>query len=172
MKKLTGCKSDSISINTDRLTMRPMTDDEWKLFVDRVFEADECLFQFGCEKCDGLREMVAEPNSAEVIYYSVFADCTDEMIGYVGLSPKDNNLEFYIFEDFRRMGYAYDALEAFIDSWALGKIIGTPHNEFYAKVIDDNFPCIKLLEKLGFKKSGWGMNITSDYGFYRFEYVA
>ena len=83
-----------------------------------------------------------------------------------------NNLEFYIVKEHRRNGYAYETISAFIESCIAGDITGEPHNIFSAEVITENKPCIMLLEKLGFKKSCWGMNMSSDYDFYRYEYAA
>ena len=154
----------------ERLEFRPMTDAEWTDMVDHVFESDECCFQFGYEKSDELREMVAVPYREAVIYYSVFLH--DELIGYIGITPNTNNLEFYIVKEHRRNGYAYETISAFIESCVAGDITGEPHNKFSAEVITENKPCIMLLEKLGFKKSCWGMNMSSDYDFYRYEYAA
>ena len=62
--------------------------------------------------------------------------------------------------------------EDFIKSCEAGDITGETHNKFSAEVIMENKPCIMLLEKLGFKKTSWGMNMSSEYGFYRYEYAA
>ena len=157
-------------INTERLVLKPMTDSEWTDIVDHVFDNDECRFQFGYEKSDDLRDMVAEPYREAVIHYSVFFK--DELVGYIGLTPDTDNLEFYIVNEYRRKGYACEAIRAFIAFCVEGSITGEPHNVFSAEVITENKPCIMLLEKLGFKKSGWGMNMSSDYGFYRYELAA
>ncbi len=157
-------------INTDRLVLKSMTDSEWTDIVDHVFDNDECRFQFGYEKSDDLRDMVAVPYREAVIYYSVFLK--DELIGYIGLTPDTDNLEFYIVNEYRRNGYACETIRAFISLCVEGSITGEPHNEFSAEVISENKPCIMLLEKLGFTKSGWGMNMSSDYGFYRYELAA
>ena len=58
-------------INADRLVLKPMTDREWTDIVDHVFDNDECRFQFGYEKSDDLRDMIAVPYREAVIYYSV-----------------------------------------------------------------------------------------------------
>lgn len=157
-------------INTDRLVLKPMTDSEWTDIVDHVFDNDECRFQFGYEKSDDLRDMIAVPYREAVIYYSVFFK--DELVGYIGLTPDTANLEFYIVKECRQNGYACEAIRAFIALCVEGLITGEPHNVFSAEVITENKPCIMLLEKLGFKKSGWGMNMSSDYGFYRYELAA
>ncbi len=153
-----------------RLDLRPMTDAEWTYIVDHVFESDECCFQFGYEKSDELHEMVAVPYREAVIYYSVFL--LDELIGYIGITPNTDNLEFYIVKGHRRNGYAYETIKTFIKSCEAGDITGETHNKFSAEVIMENKPCIMLLEKLGFKKTCWGMNMSSEYGFYRYEYAA
>ena len=163
MRKTTG-----VTVRTGSLLLRPMCREEWTKVVEEVFEQDECLFQFGYEKSDGLREAVAEPNVAEVVYFSIL--CEEEMVGYVGLSPASKNLEFYVFEGYRRQGYAREAVGAFVKACEAGEITGKAVDKFYAQVISDNTACIELMKKLGFSECGCGFSITNGWGFVEFKY--
>ena len=162
-------KTTVVNVWTGRLLLRPMCREEWTKVVEAVFEQDECLFQFGYEKSDGLREAVAEPNVTEVVYYSIL--CGDDPVGYVGFSPASKNLEFYVFEECRSQGYACEAVGAFVKACEAGEITGKAVDKFYAQVISDNAACIELMKKLGFTECGCGFSITSGWGFVEFEYV-
>ena len=161
-------KSKGVTVRAERLLLRPMCCEEWTKVVEAVFEQDECMFQFGCEKNDALREATAEPNFEEVIYYSICRE--DDLIGYVGLSPMDKNIEFYVFEEYRRQGYACEAVGAFVKACEAGEITGKAVDKFYAQVISDNAACIELMKKLGFRECGCGFSITKGWGFVEFEY--
>lgn len=159
-------------ITTDRLVLRPLTPDDWGNFIERVVEADECLLQFGIEPGEELREVIKEPCTDQVVYYTIVLAETDEIIGYIGLAPKSDNLEFYIFADHRRNGYAFEAIRAFINSCVEGVITGKSHKRFIAETIHDNEPCIALLTKLGFKECRAGFNIGTGLGILGFKYAA
>ena len=165
-------KRKETAIATDRLVLRPLTQEDWNIFIDQVFESGECLLQFGYEQTEDFRECVAEPSKDEVIYYTIVLAETDEMIGYVGLAPKSNNIEFYVFAGQRRKGYAYEAVRAFMDSCIDGVVTGKPHTKFTAETIHDNEPCIGLLKKLGFKECRVGFRIDSGLGLIGFDYSA
>ena len=159
-------------IATDRLDLRPLTQEDWDRFIDQVFEAGECLLQFGYEQTEDLREHVKEPVIDQVIYYTIVLVETDEMIGYFGLAPKSNNIEFYVFAGQRHKGYAYEAVRAFMNSCIDGAVTGKPHTKFTAETIHDNEPCIGLLKKLGFKECRVGFRIDSGLGLIGFDYSA
>ena len=159
------------TISTDRLLLRPMTDEEWTLIVNSVFENDECMFQFGAEKSKELLVITDEPNRKAVTYYAVVLKGTDELVGYAGFAQTLSNIEFYVFKEYRRKGYACEAIRTFMDSCLKGEITGKPQKKFYAEVNVDNAPCIGLLEKLGFRLFQCGFNL-SGAGLLKFEYVA
>lgn len=159
-------------LTTERLVLRHMTDEEWARIVDSIFENDECLFHFGITKSDELRVIVAEPCRDAVIYYSLVLAEDDELVGYVGICPTNNNLEFYVFNEYRRQGYAYEGVKTFIDSCLEGKITRRPCNGIYAEVDADNEPCIGLLEKIGFKKLSCGFNLATGAGLLAYDYAA
>ena len=58
-----------------------------------------------------------ESNGVEC--YTIFLKDTGEMIGYVGLSPEGDeaDIEFYIFKDYRNMGYCKEAAIRLINAY-------------------------------------------------------
>ena len=83
------------TFNTDRLYLKPMADGEWTRVVDRILDADEGYIQFGCP-------------------------VTRDMIGYVEFTPSNKNVGYYIFEEYRHQGYAYEGVKAFMEACKLG----------------------------------------------------
>ena len=65
------------NIETARLLLRPLTDEEWTMLVDRVSEAEESLFQFGIEADVFHKEMVAKPYREAVRYYAIVLTGSD-----------------------------------------------------------------------------------------------
>ena len=159
------------NIETERLLLRPLADEEWTMLVDRVSDAEESLFQFGIEADEFRKETVAEPYREEVRYYAIVLTGSDAVIGYVGFTPRSSNLEFYVLGEFRRQGYALEALSAFVQMCADGKVTGKTPAKIVTRVIIENTACIELMKKLGFTECGCGFSITSGWGFVEFEYV-
>lgn len=159
------------NIETERLLLRPLADEEWTMLVDRVSDAEESLFQFGIEADAFRKDMAAEPNREEVIYFAIVHAGSDAVIGYAGFAPRSSNLEFYVLDEYRRQGYAFEALSAFVQRCADGKVTGKPQAKIVTRVIIENMACIELMKKLGFTECGCGFSITSGWGFVEFEYV-
>ena len=160
------------TIKTDRLIVRPMTNDEWNQIIDRIFDANEAYIQFGYEQDDDLRDALAEPFVDAVVYYTFYLPFTREVIGYVEFTPDNKNLGFYMFEEYRHQGFAYEGIKAFMEACKKGEVTGVHETTFTADTMDTNIPCINLLKKLGFRGCGRGFSITGGYGFNEFECVA
>lgn len=143
------------TITTDRLYLRPMADGEWDKFIDHVFDADEVYIQFQGRLT---REMLAKPYNDCVIYYTIVLPFVQEMIGYVEFVPRTGSIGYYIFEEYRHQGFAYEGVKAFMEACMRGEVSGRPERKFYADVVDYNVPSKRLLRKLGFRED--------DYGFY------
>ena len=139
------------TINTDRLYLKPMAEGEWTRVVDRILDADEGYIQFGCPVT---REMIAEPYTECVIYYTIMLPFTRDMIGYVEFTPSNKNVGYYLFEEYRHQGFAYEAVKAFMEACMRGEVTGRPVRRFYADVVDYNVPSKRLLRKLGFREEG------------------
>ena len=139
------------TINTDRLYLRPMADDEWDKFIAHVFDAGEVYIQFQGRLT---REMLERPYIDCVICYTIRLPLTRDMIGYVELTPWTKNIAYYIFEEYRHHGFAYEGVKAFMEACMRGEVTGRPEHRFYADVADYNIPSKRLLRKLGFRVFG------------------
>ena len=85
------------------------------------------------------------------------------MVGYVGLANLDEEgceLEFHIFNEYRRNHYAYEACTAILEEFREGRIMPDCGRGVVADTLSRNAACCNFLEKLGFKKQRWGMRIT------------
>lgn len=141
------------TITTDRLYFKPMADGEWLRIVDRVFEAEESYTLFACEVT---RERAEKSNFSFVIHYTIMLPFTLDMIGYVEFTPWTKNIAYYIFEEYRHQGFAYEGVKAFMGACMRGEVTGGPEREFFADVVDYNVPSKRLLRKLGFCETGYG----------------
>lgn len=153
-----------MNVETDRLLLRPLTSEEWTLIVNSIIDSGEVLLQFGCGDSGSFRDVVSEMNEETVVYCAMVLKSFGELIGYAGVSPKSRNLEFYVLGEFRRQGYAYEGIGAFLELCDLDMVV--------AETIKDNEPCICLLEKFGFKSRGFEYNFTTDQETLAYEWKA
>ena len=147
---------NTVAFTTERLEIRKMTRDDWELFVDNVIFADECLFTFAHEKDEKLLEAIKEPKLNSGLNYSIYLSDEDRMIGFMSFCTSEkhmdyNSIAYYIFEDYRRQGYAYEAVSTLIEKLLDGTLLGKPADEIIAWVVWGNNPSKKLIEKLGFR---------------------
>ena len=154
-------------IITERLVLRP-SDDQRDLenYINHLKDEDIFFFQYGEQYSPELEELI-DFHSSGVIYYSVFLRNSDTMIGYVGILPYQaeeytGELEFYFFSEYRKKGYAMEAVKAYIQAYINGEFTGEKRNHIIAEVIAENEPAKAFLGELGFIKSaiGFAGNIT------------
>ena len=145
------------SFDTERLTLRLMTESEWDLFVYNVMAAHEFYITFATEKSEEVLALIEKPLYHKVIYYSIYLPDTDAMIGYVGFSTDSKRIEYCIFTEYRRRGYAYEVVSRFVDFLCSGIITGNPIRAIHAWTVLENEPSMRLLYKMGFRKSGFGI---------------
>jgi len=154
-------------IFTERLVLCP-SDDKRDLenYINHLKDEDSFFFQYGEQYSPELEELI-DFHSSGVIYYSVFLRNSDTMIGYVGILPYQaeeytGELEFYFFSEYRKKGYAMEAVKAYIQAYINGEFTGEKRNHIIAEVIAENEPAKAFLGELGFIKSaiGFAGNIT------------
>lgn len=143
------------------IEFRTMDETDWKNYLSHVLDADDFYVHYGIEPTPELWGLVQTPTPS-VIYYSIRLKNSKIMAGYIGITPEDNNLEFYVFKEHRRMHYGYRAVKAFIDLYIKGTVTGKEEAEVAASTLFDNAPAIKLLEKVGFKKEAAGFRVDLD----------
>ena len=141
-----------------KIELRNMTGVDWSNYVQHVVKADELFTQYGCEPTEELIECI-NTMTPNVISYSVYMIQKNIMVGYIGVTPKTSNLEFYIFQEFRKMGIGTDALNLLIWLWFTGQITGDREAKIEAETLSQNLASVRLLEKLGFQKEAVGLRM-------------
>lgn len=149
-----------MEIKTERLKLVELTMADWKNYVVHVLEADEIFVQYGVEPDDESIEAIHLPTE-EVTYLTVRLAENDEMIGYVGVTEERDNMEFYIFKEYRRNGYGTEAVAAFTAAYLSGELTGNPHGSAEAVTFHNNEASIGLLEKAGYEKEAVGFRLFS-----------
>ena len=147
----------------EKTRIAPMNGEDWKNYVAHVTGADEIYFQYGEEASDELIGCIREPTEG-VLYYSIISKDTNAMTGYVGITLENSNVEFYIFKEYRRRGYASEALAGFINAYMDGEITGKAEESVIAETLSVNAASIGLLEKLGFQKQAIGFRVNFEEG--------
>lgn len=140
------------------IELRNMTGTDWNNYVTQVVKTGEFYIQYGQEPTEELMDCISmmTPN---VIYCSVYIKQNNTMVGYVGITPKTGNLEFYVFQEFRKRGIGTTAVDLLIRLWFSGRITGVREQEVKAETLSENLASIRLLEKLGFQKEAVGFRL-------------
>lgn len=155
-----------IVFESSKVLLEPLNQDEWVNYLVHLNMSNEHYFQYGYEDKEELFELIQTP--VEVgIYYTIKKAGTDEMVGYVAITPEIegepyNNLEVHIFQEYRREGYAYEAILVMIDEYFKGSLTERIPCEVVAETIIENQPSIALLEKLGFVREAIGFRVSFD----------
>lgn len=157
----------SKAIFTERLDLLPSEDErDLERYVADLLLTGDFYFQYGVPYSDELVNAI-DFHSSGVLYYSLFLRDTKTMVGYVGLLPDEDDpgrgeIEYYIFRDHRRQGYAKEALAALLDRFFSGALTGTRGERAQAETHSDNDASRRLLERLGFTKEASGMRLSLD----------
>lgn len=140
------------------IELRNMTDADWGNYVLHIVKAGKLFIQYGCEPTEELIECI-NTMTPNVIYYSIYLKQKNIMVGYVGVTPETNNLEFYGFQEFRKIGIGTDAVNLLIWLWFSGQITGDREAKIKAETLSQNLASVQLLEKLGFQKEAVGLRM-------------
>ncbi len=152
-------------LKTDRLLLRKMSSEEWNNYIAHIIEADEFYYQYGLGTSKELIESLKEPVSV-VDYYSIILRDTEEMAGYIGACTEYENIEFYVFKEFRRKHFCSEALSAFLNAYLGGELTGEQHDHTCAETLLENEPAAKALIKAGFRITGINLEgaVIFEYG--------
>ncbi len=145
-------------LTQNNFILRPADDADWENYVRHLSETDEFYVQYGMEPTPELIEMIRNMNP-DVIYYSIILKDTGDMAGYVGITPDNNNLEFYLFKEHRKKSYGSSAVKAFCEMYLSGEITGKPEKEIIAETLFDNEPSSRFVEKIGFEREAMGFRV-------------
>lgn len=145
-------------VTLKNIILRLADEADWGNYIRHLLDADEFYVQYGMEPTPELIEMIRNMNP-DVIYYSIILKDTGEMAGYVGITPDNNNLEFYVFKEYRRRSYGYSAVKAFCEMYLNGTVTGRPEKEVVAETLFDNEPSSRFVEKIGFEREAMGFRV-------------
>lgn len=145
----------------EKINLTPMDETDWATYVAHVVDAEEFYIQYGIEPSEYSIECIQEP-TPNVIYYSIISKEKNKMVGYIGIAPENNNIEFYIFKEYRKQGYGFEAISAFTRAYLSGAISGKKEENVIAETLRDNRASIALLEKLGYQKQAVGIRVSFD----------
>lgn len=148
-------------IKTERLILHEMTAADWAEYVAHVTEADELFVQYGIEPDERLIEFIKEPTIG-VLYRSIALRDTGETVGYIGVYEEEDNLEFYVFREYRRRHYCAEEVGAFIKAYLSGVLTGTLHDRVIAETLWENGPAAEMLKKAGFMSDAVGFKLSEN----------
>ena len=148
-------------IRTERLTLCEINQDDWENYLNHVIDADEIEIQYGYEATEDLLEEIREPTPG-VLYYSIKKTDTGDMVGYIGILERFNNIEFHIFREHRNKHYCSEALEAFMKAYLNGEMTGVKHKKIIGRTLFENEPSCRVLETAGFQRGGAGLVCCND----------
>lgn len=146
-------------MSTERLILRPISGVDWKNYISHIINDNEIYVQYGYEPEPSLIEYIQNP-TPEVIYYSIFLKDTNEMVGYIGITEMNDNLEFYTFKEHRNNHYCSEALAVFMEMYLSGEMTGSTHENIIGETIHENEASVHVLEKAGFVREAWGMRVN------------
>ena len=149
---------------TDRLVLCPSSNSrDLEEYHRHLTTEGDFFFQYGMEMTDELLAQ-ADFESNGVECYTIFLKDTGEMIGYVGLSPEGDeaDIEFYIFKDYRNMGYCKEAAIRLINAYFDGETGLIPGIRVTASTLLENEPAKGLLRSIGFRPLNTVMQFNEE----------
>ena len=155
---------------TPRLLIREMKKED----IPRLMEI--CAQETSKDACEGVAKPLTEElegfeayrtymyEMCDMGYWCVVKKDTDEIIGRAGVEPKfwNNNksvveLGYIIDENFRRLGFAYEACKAILKvAYERGAVY------LYCRIKEGNIPSLNLAKKLGFEKIDYHLQEDSE----------
>ncbi len=144
-----------LTVETKRLTLRPASEERDKEeYIARLKSGSDCYYLYGEQYSDALKPTIC-PWTEEEITYSLFLRGSDKLIGSVSFFLVDNQLSkwylsFWIFEEYRQLGYATEATLALIREYFAGVLPLDGTDRLASLIMHDNPAAAKLLQGFGF----------------------
>lgn len=137
---------------SNRLILVDATIDDRSLeFARAIHSAGEFEWYFGIEETP---ERLIELKINKKGFYNIL-DMGGNFIGYVGVRYKDPEpeIEIYIIEEYRRNGYAKEALRVMLTKAFDEGFDGIDIQKLISSVRKENLPSQKLMESCGFEQN-------------------
>jgi len=146
-----------VTLETENLTLRQISNDDWVLFNSLQQNSDVMKYVSDPRSENEIFERFtsALPNweveSSKYLCLCIIENDTNEKVGIIGFSPewtpyKEAEVGFMILPMFQGKGYAKESLTSVIDF--VFKKCG--FRKLKAVVVDSHFRCINLLKNMGF----------------------
>lgn len=97
-----------------------------------------------------------------MLYRSIALRDTGETVGYIGVYEEEDNLEFYVFREYRHRHYCAEEVGAFIKAYLSGVLTGTRHDRVIAETLWENGPAAEMLKKAGFMSDAVGFKLSEN----------
>lgn len=139
-------------MNNKRLILTDATlDDRSEEFAAAICEAQEFEWYYGIKETP---EIYSEIKINRKGYYNIF-DEEHRFIGYVGVHYEDEEpeVELYILKEFRKQGFAKEALTTILSYVFYEGIGGKKLTKVIASVRSENIAAIKVMEGCGFERN-------------------
>ena len=169
-------ESYTYSIATKRLFLEPFSKErDLQAYQMHLSDGEECLRLFGVPYSTEIADHAPWHCDGDCTY-TVFLRGTDTIIGSISLHPAYDtaeatwNLSFWIFDDYRRFGYAKEATHALLTGFLWGSLMPKKQSKVFAKTTKENGAAVRLLRSLGFCKTGMFLQyITEGNNIYLME---
>jgi len=161
------------NFSSERLSLIPWTSELNKEYINhflKEIKEYESFFGMDCNNTSQIAQDCLQ--SYRPLSFAIILKDSNELIGETALQLIKNdalyNLEYYIFPEYRKRGYAYEAVSLLINKAVRRELIirketvkvGVYEEEIApikcieAKIRSSNTASIRLVEKLGFEKTG------------------
>lgn len=148
-------------------------------FIEKLESDNEFEAYYGVKCCNEVKKGI---NLNRSLFFMIHLNCSEhkenKWIGYIGLTVDDYSevceIEFYIFKEYRRNGYATEAVtaltnELFSQKLSMeddkGEVISLQKRKVIASITVDNTISRTLMGKCGFKENEDGsyVDLTSMF---------
>ena len=147
-------------IMTSRLVLYPFSEErDLQTYQMHLSDGEDCLHLFGAPYSEWSKDYAVWHEDGDITY-TVLLRGTDTIIGSVGLHPSHEtgktawNLNFWIFEEYRLLGYAKEAVYALLAGFLWGSLAPKKQSKVFANTGKGNEAAVRLLRSLGFCKTG------------------
>ena len=157
----------SYEMMTPRLVLQPFSEkQDLQTYQMHLSDGEDCLHLFGAPYSEWSKDYAVWHKDGDFTY-TVLLRGTDTIIGSVGLHPSHEtgksvwNLNFWIFEEYRLLGYAKEAVYALLAGFLWGSLAPKEKSKVFANTCKANEASVRLLRSLGFCKTGMRLYCTT-----------
>ena len=100
-----------------------------------------------------------------MLYRSIALRDTGETVGYIGVYEEEDNLEFYVFREYRHRHYCAEEVGAFVEGVSLRCADRNAARPRYSgNAFGRTGPAAEMLKKAGFMSDAVGFKLSEEQG--------